>query len=170
VLLKGDDAGHINQLGRIDAAVTTPTGSHEITITPPELAGGGQTGQILEGLGNWYSPIDDVLYLYLNLIFQYLMLNATVHIEEITVYINSTANAGGIINTVFEWFSNITGASVDSVTDPTDIGIGSTGNTNGTITVNTDLIVGHWYRLQYDCLADGGGITVRAITVKYTLT
>lgn len=170
-LLSGDASGHIDGLGRVDCAVTNPAGSQEVTLAPQDLVGDGQSGTLHEGLGYWsLTNTDDTLYLWLNTVFNYLMLLGTVHVETITVYINSDHNSCYITDSTFAWYSVDTSIETDSVTDPTDIGNGSSGNENGVLTVNTALIADHFYRLDYSCEATLGNIKIRAVTIKYRLT
>ena len=169
-LIAGDNSGNIDQLARIDAAVTTPTGSHEVTLSPQELVGLSQSGTLAETGGAWVITAGDELWLFLSNVFNYLALKGAVYLDSITVYMNSTDNGAFIASTTLRWIDAITGTETDNVTSPFAIGDGSTGNENGSLSPMHTVLENHWYLLQYTCTVAAGELTIRAIKIKYKLT
>jgi len=169
VLLKGDDAGHINDMGRIDAVITTPSESLEINITPAELAGPVQSGTFHETSGLWSISASDTLHLYLNSVLHRLMLKGNVYLESITVNMWSD-NVGNYVNDrIFDWNDMLTSAYVGSVSNTDDIGNGSVGNESGVIIINTALNPAYFYRFEIHCIWAVSQMFIRSLTIKYKL-
>jgi len=151
--------------------MTTPSGSYEIMVTPQELAGPNQPGTFALFYGSWSITANETLYLFLNTVFHYLMMKATVHIESITVYIYTAHVDAHLWTTLFREYSAIDESLTSFVDDDVHLGDGTIGNENTTFIINKTLIANHWYLINYDCVAAvGRELKIRAIKIKYKLT
>jgi len=166
-LVSGDGLGHIDELGRIDAPITTPSESGEVTARPIELAPSTQSGTLDEETGTWIVTADDQLNLYLGSLLARMSKGASIRIEDITVYYNTDHN-----DVYFTYFRLNEHALLDATSSIEASGganeaLNDIGDDNFTLAVDYTLLTDKTYVISIGVESTAGQMTIYGIKITY---
>lgn len=168
-ILGTDNLGHFTTFGRIDTKVTMPANSLHVLCKPVELAPINQSGTFDETFGSWSCVADDSLWLYLDTVFGWKHLLASVRID--TVIVNGRSGHNDDYLTLFQLVNNEHDADVQNVllNDPTDYGLGSTIPFVATYTPDVTLLDDFSYQICIGTTVPNTSVTIHSIEILYSL-
>lgn len=169
LLMKGDGAGHIDGLGRIDAVMTSMSLSERTVMIPALACASTQSGTLEEAYGEWECVAADILYQSLTDQIPFKRFQGTVKLEKMTLGI-VTGVAGAYVTLVEIVERTLsTGAISVEWTDPFDLGDGSTGYVNREYTPNLTFLDGKQYTLRITTVVPSDYVKVYHTTLDWQL-
>ena len=169
-IVKSDGAGHISELARIDAVVTSPEDSFVVTVPIAMLVSFKQSGWIVEATGDWdASGANDTLYCFLNSVIPYQHLKGTVVLDEITVSFITYDNNNNYITAVQLQKMDRSASVVNVFTDSDDQGKGDTAHHDVTYEIDETLVADCMYRFDISVVADANNVRIYCLQLKWHL-
>lgn len=173
VLIAGDNSGHIDQLGRVDAHPTTPANAFFAAAYLGEIAANGIGGSIAGTPGYWQTDANETYQCDLGQILPIQFLNGEIRIDYVKIEFTSENNDDYIdLVAMYEWdLSDDAPEMGPPLSDSTDKGNGSSGRSEavytpaGTVNINTD----HTLTLYVECVNGSGYVRLHNILIKYSL-
>lgn len=167
VLIASDNAGHINDLARIDDDIKTPATSHYIASSIGPLVSPVQTGTITEYTGVWECAADDILIVFLGVLMGRVQLNATVHIDSVKVFYRTMHNDayvdfGRVYRNSMVGVSTVLIGGADA-----NYGDGNVLQSTFTIPVDAAMVADFDYYIEIGCEATAGVVKIYGIEVTY---
>jgi len=157
VILSGDGSGNIDNIGRIDSAVTFPTNGMILGVTPATNMLSSHTKQ---DDGSVRATANGTIVISLTATVVEKILNQSLDVDKISVFYETSAS-GAYIDESRVIQNPYTGASPTTVkTDSTDKGNGSTGHSSFDLSGLTIDLIYQTMTIEFDVVVPSGYVAI----------